>query len=139
MLRPIFRIDINTQRQKIKHYVKVILRNCFFKMFQLFLIFFIDISTTSTLYTQISRDVMCAQYVIQQSKKKRDSYQKEYERCYTFKSNLNIKNLGQNLMCVLIKKTDFKLYSLFFYIRTSKFCLRLAVLNFFSFLRLKCS
>ena len=30
-------------------------------------------------------------------------------------------------------------YTLFFYIRTSKFCLRLAVLNFFSFLRLKCS
>ena len=26
-----------------------------------------------------------------------------------------------------------------FFIRTSKFCLRLAVLNFFSFLRLKCS
>ena len=29
-------------------------------------------------------------------------------------------------------------YTLFF-VRTSKFCLRLAVLNFFSFLRLKCS
>ena len=26
-----------------------------------------------------------------------------------------------------------------FFVRTSKFCLRLAVLNFFSFLRLKCS
>ena len=30
-------------------------------------------------------------------------------------------------------------YTLFFFIRTSKFCLRLAVLNFFSFFRLKCS
>ena len=33
------------------------------------------------------------------------------------------------------KSTDYT----FFSIRTSKFCLRLAVLNFFSFLRLKCS
>ena len=31
------------------------------------------------------------------------------------------------------------LHTLFFFIRTSKFCLREAVLNFFSFLRLKCS
>ena len=31
------------------------------------------------------------------------------------------------------------LSTLFFFIRTSKFCLRLAVLNFFSFLKLKCS
>ena len=31
------------------------------------------------------------------------------------------------------------LTTLFFFIRTSKFCLRLAVLNCFSFLRLKCS
>ena len=29
--------------------------------------------------------------------------------------------------------------TLFFFTRTSKFCLRLAVLNFFSFLRLECS
>ena len=34
---------------------------------------------------------------------------------------------------------EFNVYTLFFYIGTSKFCLRLAVLTFFSFLRLKCS
>ena len=31
------------------------------------------------------------------------------------------------------------LITLFFFVRTSKFCLRMAVLDFFSFLRLKCS
>ena len=45
-----------------------------------------------------------------------------------------IVSTGKTKLTVLIF-----VYTLFFYIRTSKFCLRLAVLNIFSFLRLKYS
>ena len=49
----------------MKSYVKFILKNYFFKMFHLCLIFFIDIITTTISSTQIACDVIFVQYVIQ--------------------------------------------------------------------------
>ena len=49
-------------------------------------------------------------------------------------SHTQIVSTGKKKLTLLIF-----VYTLFFHIRTSKFCLRLAVLNIFSFLRLKYS
>ena len=49
----------------MKNYVKFILKNYFFKMFNFLLIFFIDIITPVISSTQIACDVMCVQHVIQ--------------------------------------------------------------------------
>ena len=46
----------------MKNYVKFILKNYFFKMFNFLLIFFITPVISST---QIAYDVMCVQHVIQ--------------------------------------------------------------------------
>ena len=97
-------------------------------MFQLLLIFFVDIITSTIISaissTPITCDVMCVQYAIcnstiitQSTEKKTASYQKIYKLCFTFKSNLNIKNLGQSLTCILIKK----LISNFIVFETNKY------------------
>ena len=66
ILRPIFCIDINTQCQEMRNYVKNFLKIYIFKMFSLLLIFFIDTIISVISSTEIACDVMCVQYVQKQ-------------------------------------------------------------------------
>ena len=65
-----------------------------------------------------------------------------YHQCFkNFDQNNLMMNWNKEFQLFYALKHFLKFFILhtFFFIRTSKFCLRLAVLNFFSFLRLKCS
>ena len=68
------------------------------------MIFFIDIITSVISSTLVACDVMCVQNVIRY-------YQKKQERRFTFRSNLNIKNLGQDLAVYFNEKNDFELHN----------------------------
>ena len=62
-LLPIF---CNTHSvRKLKSYVKFIVKNYFFKMFEFLLIFSIDIVTPIISFMQIACDVMCIEHLIQ--------------------------------------------------------------------------